>query len=267
MTDSVSRSYDAIPDFGALYDSVPAYVAREDVSFFVEEAKRARGEVLELGCGTGRVLFPIARARVAITGIDNSAAMLARCRERLAAESSDVRARVTLREADVRAFDFGRRFALATAPFRVMQHQITTDDQLKVLDSVARHLLPGGRFVFDVFNPHFDKMVAADGVERDDTPLTVLPDGRTLRRTFRVTRVRWTEQVNDVELIYHIAPAKGQPEERYVHGFEMRWYLRAELEHLLARAGFEVKAVYGDFSRAPLTDASPEMVFVAERLA
>jgi hypothetical protein len=118
--------------------------------------------------------------------------------------------------------------------------------------------------VLDVFNPHFAAMTADRSAETEDSPPTPLPDGRTVRRTVRVPRVRWTEQVSEVELIYHVE-RDGAPAERHVEAFDMRWYTRAELEHLLARAGFRVAAVYGGFDRSPLTDASPEMVVVAAR--
>ena len=261
------ESYDAIPDFGALYDAVPAYIAREDVDFYVAEARRVDGPVVELGCGTGRILLPIARAGQSVAGIDSSERMLARCREKLLREPRGVQSRVTLHTSDVRDIDIDGTFALAIAPFRVMSHQITVDDQLRCLTAVARHLQPGGRLIFDVFNPHFDKLVAADGVEREDTPLQSLPGGRTLRRTFRVKRVRWVDQVSEVELIYWISPGVGKPEERFVHAFEMRWYLCAELEHLLTRAGFRVTAMYGDFDRSPVIDGCAEIIVVAELAA
>jgi SAM-dependent methyltransferase len=250
--------YDAIPDFGLLYDSVPLYQARTDVGFYVDEAKSARGPVLELGSGTGRVLLPIARAGGTITGVDSSGEMLARCRTKLAAEPVAVRERVTLHQQDIHDFDVGARFALIIAPFRVVQHLTTEDAQLRFLSRVARHLMPGGHFVFDVFNPHFDKLVGADGNEHEDTPEQRLPDGRTLRRTFRVARVRWVDQVSEVELVYYVDG------ERFVQAFDMRWFLPAELRHLLARVGLRVREIYGDFARGPLVDGCPEQVVIAE---
>lgn len=265
----VSGAYDDVPDVGLLYDAIPLYAARPDVPFYVAEAEGARGRgggaVLELGCGTGRVTLPLARAGHTVVGVDGSAGMLARCRDTLAAEPDVVRARVTLHQADVRALELGRTFALAIAPFRVVQHLVTIDDQLRALRAIARHLAPGGRLVFDVFNPSFRALVAADGVEREDTPETPLPDGRTVRRLVRVRRVRFVDQVSEIELLYDVAPSPGAPPVRHVHAFEMRWYLRAELEHLLARAGLAVESVYGDMERNPLTDASPDIVVSARR--
>jgi SAM-dependent methyltransferase len=253
----VASSYDDIPDFGLLYDSVPLYAAREDVGFYIEEAKSAGGPVLEVGCGTGRILLPIARAGASITGIDGSSRMLERCRAKLALEPAAVQARVTLAQHDMRDFALGARFPLIIAPFRVVQHLTTLDDQLRFLAAARRHLAPAGRVIFDVFNPRFDMLVGADGVEREDTPEQRLPDGRTFRRTYRIARVRWLDQVSESELIYHV---DGK---RYVQAFEMRWYLANELRHLLARAGFRAREIYGDFTRGPLVDGCPELVVVA----
>ena len=252
-----ASSYDAIPDFGLLYDSVPLYAARQDVGFYVEEAKTARGSVLEVGCGTGRILLPIARAGGSITGLDGSRQMLERCRANLAAEPAAVQRRVRVVRNDMRTFDLGATYSLIIAPFRVVQHLTTIDDQLRFLATVARHLAPQGRLIFDVFNPRFDMLVGADGVEREDTPEQRLPDGRTFRRAYRIARVRWLDQVSEAELVYYVDGT------RYVQAFEMRWYLVAELRNLLARAGFRVREMYGDFARGPLVDGCPELVVVA----
>jgi SAM-dependent methyltransferase len=241
------------------------YASRADVGFYEGEASKAEGTVLELGCGTGRILLPIARAGRTIVGLDRSREMLARCRAKLLEEPESVQARVTLHASDVRAFNLRATFDLVTAPFRVMQHLTTIDDQLQFMHAVARHVGPRGRFIFDVFNPNFARLVAVDGMEHDDTPEHVLPDGRSFRRAARLTHVRWLDQVTETELIYYVAPAPGGAPERYVQSFDMRWYLRAELLHLLARAGFGVEAIYGDFDYASPTDQSPEQVVIARR--
>lgn len=258
-----ASSYDAIPDFGLLYDSVPLYAARTDVGFYVEEAEAAHGPVLELGCGTGRILLPTAAAGCTIVGLDSSRHMLERLRIKLAAEPPSLQARVTLRERDMHDFDLGATFALITAPFRVVQHLTTEAEQLRFLTAVGRHLAPNGRFIFDVFNPRFDLMTNVDGVEREDTPEQRLPDGRLFRRSWRIARVRWVDQVSEAELIYYVTPPGGKTA-RSVQAFDMRWFLAAELRHLLARAGFRMREFFGDFARGPVVDGCPELVVVAE---
>jgi SAM-dependent methyltransferase len=264
--ESPSPSYDAIPDFGMLYDAVPLYAARTDVGFYVEEARRTNGRILELGSGTGRVLIPIAREGRTIVGVDGSRQMIARCNEKLAAEPENVRRRATVHFGDLRAFDIGETFSLAIAPFRVLQQLSTIDEQLAFFSSAARHLEPGGRLVLDVFNPNYERLLSHTGEEHEDTPAQPLGDGRVFRRAFRITRVRWTDQVTETELLYYVSPASGAPPVRHVQSFEMRWFLRAELMHLLARGGFRLDALYGNFDRSSLTDTSPEQVVCATRV-
>jgi len=187
--------------------------------------------------------------------------MLAECRAKLAREPREVRERVTLLPGDVRHLAGLEKAELVIAPFRVLQHLTRVDDQLACLASVREVLGPSGRFVFDVFNPSFASMTRDRSAEVEDTPERPLPDGRTLRRTVRVLGTRWLDQVNEIELIYHVRG--GESVERIVQSFEMRWYMATELEHLLARAGFRVEARHGSFARAPLTDDAPEIVMVA----
>jgi SAM-dependent methyltransferase len=132
MTEQQSELYDQ--QFVAdLYDLVVPYRNRPDVAFFVDEAVKSGGPVLEVGCGTGRVLIPTARAGIEITGVDSSDMMLRKCGELLAAETDDVRSRVKLAKADMRGFDLGELFRLITLPFRPFQHLLTVEDQLACL--------------------------------------------------------------------------------------------------------------------------------------
>jgi hypothetical protein len=90
-----------------------------------------------------------------------------------------------------------------------------------------------------------------------------MPDGRRVRIMERVKAFHRAEQRNDVEMIFYVTDARGK-EERLVFRWTLRYFFRYEVEHLLARCGFKVSAVYGDFDRSPLQDGSPEMIFVAE---
>jgi len=128
------------------YDADYASAGYEhDIPFYVERAKASGGPVLELGCGTGRVLVEIARAGIEIVGVDLSEEMLARAEERLAAEPAEVRERVRLIHSDLRTVtvDGGiGRFPLVTSPFRVVQHLVSRDDQKAWLRTVRAHLAP-----------------------------------------------------------------------------------------------------------------------------
>ncbi len=260
-----TESYDAIEEIGLLYDNVTLYNARRDVDFYVDEALAHGRKVLEVGCGTGRILIPAARQGAEITGLDRSPRMLAQCEARLAEEPPEVRKNVTLVQADMRDFDLGRQFSIIMIPFRPLQHLLTVSEQISALRAMHRHLEPGGRLVFDVFNPKIQYLVEDNSREREDTAEVALPAGRSFRRTARVAAVHVADQYSEIEIIYYVRGTDGKTQ-RLVQGFPMRWYWRYEVEHLLARCNFRVKAVFGDFNRSPLTDVSPEMIFMAERI-
>jgi len=263
-----SGGVDEYAQIAEFYDSVVPYRERQDVVFFVEMARAAPGAVLEVGCGTGRVLIPTARAGVRIAGLDASSSMLAICRQKLASEPEELQSRVTLVRGDMRRFDLRRQFELVTIPFRPFQHLITTEDQISCLRSIHRHLAPGGKLVLDLFNPSIPYLGAPEGTPPpgSEEPEFTLPDGRRVLRRIRVPGRDLFEQVNDVELIYLVTHPDGR-EERLVHRFRMRHLFRYEAEHLLARCGFEVEDVFADYDKSPYGSKYPgELIFVARRL-
>jgi len=248
-----------------LYDHVPLYATRTDVAFFVEAAKAAGSPVLEIGCGTGRVLIPVARAGVRIVGLDASASMLAECRHHLEKEPADVRARVELTQGDMRTFSLAQKFTLATIPFRPFQHLLTITDQLACLENIRRHLVPGGRLILDLFNPSIDWLANRSiGEEVPDGDPFSTPDGRRVRRMSQTVKHDRFAQVNDIELIYYITHPDGR-EERLVHAFQMRYLWPYEAAHLLVRAGFSVEHLYADYEKRPFGSTYPgELIFVAK---
>jgi len=252
------------PFLAEYYDLIPDYAQRRDRNFYVGYSQSANGKTLELGCGTGRVLIPAAQAGCLIVGLDISDHMLSKCREKLAAEPDEVERRVRLVQGDMTNFDLNERFALITIPFRPFQHLMTTADQIACLKRVRQHLAPGGKFILEVFQTNFRRIHdEAYLKEVEDVPEFELPDGRKLRRTNRTADFHRAEQYNDVEMIFYVTHPDGRAE-RLVQAFPFRYFFRYEVEHLLARCGFEVVELFGNFDKSPLTDDSPEMIFVAQ---
>jgi SAM-dependent methyltransferase len=264
-SDDRCGGYDARTFVAEFYDQVPLYANRRDVSFYLDLARAANGSILELGCGTGRLLVQIAHAGFQVDGIDLSDSMLAICKKKLESETADVRARATIRNADMTAFDLGTRYALVIAPFRCFQHLVAACDQLACLQAVHRHLAPQGTFVLDLFNPDparmHDPAFMEESVEFSGLNL---PDGRTLGRSCRISAFHPVEQYNDTELIYYVTHPDGR-KERLVHDFPIRLFFHYEVEHLLTRCGYTARHWFGDYDRSPLRDGSPEMIVVAEK--
>ena len=261
---SVAGGYEeAIAD---LYDHVTPYRVRPDISFYVEAAKEAGGPVLEVGCGTGRVLIPTARAGIDAVGLDLSPGMLAICSKRLGSESKAVQSRVQLVQDDMREFNLSQTFRLTTVPFRPFQHLTTVADQLSCLESIWRHLADEGVLILDLFNPSLDALVNRPvGEEFDEEPAFSMPDGRRVIRRHKTVAHDRFNQVGQFELIYYVTHPDGR-EERLTHSFALRYLFRFEAEHLLARAGFEVEHVYAGFDKSAYGSKYPgELIFVARK--
>lgn len=249
-----------------LYDHVLPYRTRGDVAFYVEAARGAGGTVLELGSGTGRIQIPTARSGIDIVGVDLSPSMLHACRTRVQGEPKEVQHRIGLIHADMRDFDLARTFSLVTLPFRPFQHLTTVEDQLSCLASIHRHLNEGGRLILDLFNPSLEALVRDNlGQEIGEEPEFTTPDGRRVVRRHKVVSRDLVNQVNRVELIYDVTHPNGR-RERVVHAFPMRYLFRFEAEHLLARSGFGVEAVYADYDKSPFGSTYPgELILVARK--
>jgi SAM-dependent methyltransferase len=263
MSAAPAPSYEAF--VAEYYDYLPIIKGRADVDFYLEFAGQRGGPILELGCGTGRILLPLAAAGHNITGLDLSPHMLARCRAKLGAHPHEVQDRIQLVEGNMTSFELGKTFRLIFIPFRPFQHLQSVDDQIACLRAVHRHLAPGGKFVLDFFHTDprrmHDPAYLEESAQHEEGKL---PDGRRVRLAERTVAFHRAAQVNDVELIYYVTHPDGRTE-RLVHAFSVRYFFRYEVEHLLARCGFRVAELFGNFDRSPLNDASADMLFIAEK--
>ena len=239
-----------------------------DVAFYsslAQEAHEAGHPVLELACGTGRVAIPIAREGVQIVGLDRSAAMLARAREK-SRELTNAR----WIEGDMRSFELPERFGLAYIPYRSFQHLLTVADQLSCLRCIHQHLLPGGRLALNIFNPDIVMMgqwlsVKRGGLQRSGG----YRDPRTGRAVsaWETRAYRPAGQELEVTFLDEKLNDEGAVISRIYRDLKLRYIFRFEMEHLLARSAFEVEALYGDVFGGAFEDSSSEMVWVARRPA
>jgi len=263
--------YDAYrsAELAELYDAV--YADGPDIDFWLSLLGSGADPILELGCGTGRVLLPLARSGHDVTGIDLAPHMVARCVALLGDEPPEVRERVTVAQADMTSFELDRTFASAICAFGTFHHLRTADEQLACLNSCRRHLKPGGTLILDLINPDpaplepavnpLSADLAADDAAADRT--VAWSEGRRIRSWASVVASQRTLQCNDVEATYEILEADGTVR-RVTETFPMRFVFRYELEHLLARCGYRVLSLYGDYDRSAFGDDSPGMIVVAQ---
>lgn len=242
--------------FAAYYDADFADYT-EDVLFYREMARRAGGPILELMCGSGRLLLPLANEGLAITGVDHSAVMLERARHRLAAAGHQ---HVRLVEADVRHADLpAAHFVLAFVAANSFMHLQTIPDQLAALQ-VARHALRRkGSLIIDLYNPDPNRLL------NEDNRLTLehcfVFEGRQVQKLVAIDSDP-ASQLSYVTYLYDEIDAEGRLSRQHLQ-FTMRWFYRYELEHLLARAGFSVHSLYGSYDLEPYSASSPRLIAIA----
>lgn len=245
------------------YDA--AYATMRDLTdapFYLELARECGGPVLEIGCGTGRVLLPIARAGIEIHGVDSSAAMLAVLKKNLDREEAAVRERVTLHTGDMREFRLGRKFPLVTIPFRPLQHMQTVADQIAALTTAAAHVAEGGTLAFDVFYPKFEVLplrIGEEILEAEWSPAS--EPGTTVRRYYRKDAVDKIQQNFTLTFIFRKYRG-GQVVMEENETFKMSYYTYPHLRALFLLAGLEPMAEYGSFAKTPLDNSASEMIFL-----
>ncbi len=214
---------------------------KEDVDFYVAEARKAGGPIVELGVGTGRIAVPTARAGISVIGVDSSQAMLEVCRR--SAEAAGVAELLDLRLGDLRRPPVRERVGLVTCPFRGLLHLDSDEERLDAFRAVYGLLVEGGHFVFDVFAP-----------SREDVEET---HGRWLEREPGI----WERADWDLRRRVLTLAVRGASGETRMH---LSWRSPDEWRHLLGQAGFEVLALYGWFDMRPY-DGGEDSVWIARR--
>ena len=231
----MSSPYDAIAE---LYDPWSASVV-EDVAFYLEEARRSGGPVVELGVGTGRIAIPIAADGIPVIGVDSSRGMLDVCARRAALAGVTL----DLRVGDLREPPVHERVPLVICPFRSMLHLQTDEERLRGLAAIRELLVQDGRFVFDVFAPG-----AEDIAQTQD---------RWLEREPGIfERAVWDEQQRTLTLTVRGAASETT--------MALAWLPAEEWRILLERAGFLVEACHGWFDRTPFAGGE-DTVWVTRR--
>jgi len=249
-----------------LYDlSTPDW--RGEIDFYRDYAKatKARGQaLLDVGCGTGRVAIRLAPDSTKILGVDLNPAML----EQAQRKSGNV-ANVRWMQGDMRALDLGETFGLILVAGHSFQSLLTVKEQVACLDSLKRHLAPGGTIIIHI--DHQDVSWLGDvrrflgGTFGEGQDFKNQQTHHAFRRENSWTYdpvtqtsaviTRWTEQ-----------DAEGRIVQKWeTKALQIHCVFRFEMEHLLARAGLHVEGLYGDFFKNELASDSTEMIWVLKR--
>ncbi len=234
-----------------------------DVECFVNYAKDCGApedtNILELGCGTGRILLPLAHEGFHVTGIDNSPDMLALCKMRLGFENADVQSRVKLCQADAQTFSLDSKFDLVLATCNFLNHFRTTAHALQVLSRAKHHLNGKGIFVLDLSIPDIRHMAKYDGkTQTFDFTHPLTGASITYQFTADYDFVCQTERDHIVLEEY----VDGDLQRKHETTMELAYFFPKEVRLLLKAAGFTIVREQGCLQEnVPINRESGEMVF------
>jgi len=242
-----------------------------DQVFYIELAKQYGGPVLELACGTGRVLLPIAQQGIAIHGVDSSVPMLDVLNRKLKSEPKDVCELISIMSGDMHTFRSNRKYPLVIIPFLPMQQMYTVEDQLSALNTAAFHLDDGGVFAFDIHFPSLEWQHELIGAGTGDEFLELRwrPEwdrSKIIHRYFRKESVDKINQTFNATLIFRTFAGENLVNEE-AEPFKMSWYTYPQLRALFMLAGLEVVEEYGSFDKTPLDNTAEKMIFLLRKAA
>jgi ubiquinone/menaquinone biosynthesis C-methylase UbiE len=238
-------------------------LGRRDVPFWRSLAKQARGPVLELGCGTGRIALPLARDGVSLVGIDRSSGMLERARRRAAAlaqkRGGRSGRRLRLVRGDIRALPFGAAdFQMVLAPYGILQSLLRDRDLTSTLASVARVLAPGGLFGIDLVPDvpnwrEYTNKVQLKGRAAGGAHLTLIESVRQDRRRHLTTFTQTYRR------------RRGRAVSEHAFDLTFRTLPVRSMTRRLIAAGFVVDALLGDYRGAAWDERADVWVILARR--
>jgi len=249
------NTYDLIAPF---YDVEHAHFT-EDLDMYQNFAETSGGAILELACGSGRVLLPLAQAGYEVLGVDTSAPMLALAQQRIQEAGGSLRCE--LMQQDMATMRLGRKFRMAFIALGSFAHVITHKEQQQALANIRTHLSTGSLFILDTSN--------ADARYMEDLGGHVLHQG-TWRREDGSMLTHFVSPASSPErhllelTHFYDQHSQGGIVQRTTVTTHLFLFDRGEMELLLEQAGFAVKDVYGDYDLGPCLLDSPRMIFVTE---
>ncbi len=251
--------YNQIADY---YDLTHADLS-EDIPLILQLAQVGNGSVLELGCGTGRLLLPLAAAGYAVTGIDNSEAMLQRAQAKIAQQTTAVQTQITLVQADMSHFSIAdKKFGLIVVPYNTFMH-LDSQTAVSTLRCVKKSLAENGRFLIDLANPFTIANTPPDQLISLENHLI---DPQTGDHILHMAANKLNDQQQQLQItwIYDRSPAHGGPIQRTIAQAIYHYRYAHQIKLLLQDSGFKLNTLWGNYDQSPFNEESQRMIVLAQ---
>ena len=250
-------SYD---EWAELYDLV--HVDINDIPFYLEYAERTGSPILEIACGTGRVLVPLAEAGYVVYGLDLSSAMLMKAKEKKSVLPEQIRKNIHLVQGDMRDFQFNIQFPLILIPSSSFSLLLNSEDQIQTLKNIRKLLTDNGILIIDLLAPKYQYLAndSCQVVKNIINPITNSIIYKTDKMTFdHINQLMVIEStINEYDKngnihLYHLSE-------------KLRYIFRYEMEYLLRFLGFKLEATYGTYDWKTYDYNSGKMIFIIRKI-
>ena len=242
-----------------LYDLEQNDVSNADIPFYLDYAVRAKGKVLELACGTGRVSLKLAETGCQVTGLDLSESMLNVFYDKLAQAASDIRDRISLHSGSMSNFTLNEAFSLIIAPCRAFQALTEQGDIQNCLSCIREHLNDDGRFIINVFRPY--KVLDESWCYPDTVRWTRdTKTGSHIVKKDRGEKIDTLRQIIYPSFTYEITEP-GSDAVVLQEKLYLKYYYKDQLKSLLTDAGFRISEHFGWYDKSGI-DSGRELIFV-----
>ncbi|MEQ9370109.1 MAG: class I SAM-dependent methyltransferase [Coleofasciculus chthonoplastes F3-SA18-01] len=236
-----------VPERPNLYDWL-YHKTTKDIEMYCHLTE-GHESILECAVGTGRLAIPLAEKGRIVHGIDYSAAMLQKFKDKLADIPETTRNRIHLDQADMRDFDLNQKFTFVFVPFGSFVYLLTIEDQKSCLNCLRRHLADGGTLVIDL--PTWEEARDEKWLNNDLALMKVKqainPETGKTTEMWSTFRFDSSTQIMEQDRHYRIYAHDGCLEREQVVLWKSRFFFLGEFQLLLETCGLKISQVYGDF--------------------
>lgn len=242
-----------------LYDIDNRDIVHDDISFYIEYAQSIGGEVLELGCGTGRVAIALANKGINVTGIDLSPQMLDVFKKKIGAKD-----RITILQGDMSDFSIDKKFGMIISPFRAFQSLTRDDDIINSLHCIHNHLSDNGIFIINVFKPNKVLDESWCYTEKIQWERRDESTGNYVIKKHYGDKIDTDNQIIYPHFIYEVTGKNGTTE-CYTEDLNLKYYYENQLEDVLMNTGFKIIERYGWYDKRSVEEANRELIFICKK--
>ncbi len=244
-----------------LYDMDNRDYLHDDIPFYIDYAKKQNGEILELGCGTGRVALALAKQNFKVTGLDLSKEMLGIFKKKLELQPK-LKNKINLMHGNMANFQIDKKFSLIIAPFRAFQSLTDKKDIENSLKCINNHLTENGIFIVNVFNPYpimdenwcFSEIIQWERFDEQT--------GNYIVKKHWGDKIDIENQIIYPHFAYEVTDKDGNIS-RFIEDLKLKYYYRNQLQSAIEQAGLTIKESFGWYNKTTIEEKWREIIFVS----